>query len=161
LNTKKIEYPVIEKERHFLIAIDKSENTKRAVLYVAGLLGGQPGIRVTILNIIPEPPEDFFNTNAERVKWLEERKLKANRILENYRSILIQSGFREKNVAVKIEVRPCPSIAECILDIQKELCCCTVVIGRRGISKKEEFIFGSTSNKILHTEKNCAIWIVE
>ena len=37
----------------------------------------------------------------------------------------------------------------------------TVVIGRRGISKKEEFMFGSTSTKILHIAKDCSIWVIE
>jgi nucleotide-binding universal stress UspA family protein len=39
--------------------------------------------------------------------------------------------------------------------------CGTVVIGRRGISRKEEFIFGSTSNKILHTARDCSVWVIE
>jgi len=39
--------------------------------------------------------------------------------------------------------------------------CCTVVIGRRGLSKKEEFIFGSTSNRILHEANNCAVMVIE
>jgi len=39
--------------------------------------------------------------------------------------------------------------------------CCTIVIGRRGISKKEEFIFGSTSNKIIHEAKKCAVLVIE
>ncbi|OGW33404.1 MAG: hypothetical protein A2X59_00175 [Nitrospirae bacterium GWC2_42_7] len=161
MNTKNIEHPESKKERHFLIAVDESENAKRAVLYVADLLGQLPGIRVTILNIIPEPSEDYFATDAERVKWIEDQKLKAIQILENFQAILIRSGFKKNKVVIDIEVKYCPSVAECILDKKKELNCYTVVIGRRGISKKEEFIFGSTSNKILHSAKNCAIWVVE
>jgi hypothetical protein len=34
-------------------------------------------------------------------------------------------------------------------------------IGRRGISKKEEFMFGSTSTRILHIAKDCSIWVIE
>jgi len=38
----------------------------------------------------------------------------------------------------------------------------TLVIGRRGISKKEEFIYGSTSNKLLHAAKgSAAMWVIE
>lgn len=150
-----------DKDRHILIAVDGSENAKRAVLYTADFLGGVPGFRATILNVIPEPPEDYFRTDEERVKWIEDQRSNAGKMLENYRQILIQSGFTEDKVTALTDVRYCPSVADCILDAQKRLKCCTVVIGRRGISKKEEFLFGSTSNKLLHSGKNCAVWVVE
>jgi hypothetical protein len=46
-------------------------------------------------------------------------------------------------------------------ELKEKLACGTVVIGRRGISKKEEFLFESTSNKIIHTAKDCAVWVIE
>jgi len=58
-------------------------------------------------------------------------------------------------------MKECTSLAECILDEQRRLSCGTVVIGRRGISRKEEFMFGSTSSKILHTAKDCSVWVIE
>lgn len=148
-------------DRHILVAIDKSENAKRAALYVADFLGGVPGFRVTFLNIVPEPSEDYFETAEERKAWIEERTSEAENMLLNYRAVLIQSGFRKEKVDVLVQVRSCPSIADCILEEQKRLCCCTIVLGRRGISKKEEFLYGSTSNKILHSGKNCAVWVIE
>lgn len=148
-------------ERHILVALDESENGKRALLYVADFLGGQRGFRATLLNIISEPPENHFDSDTERNVWIENQRIKAKEMLDNYRMILLQSGFLEDKVAVRVEVRKCPSIADCILDVQKKLECCTVVIGRRGISKKEEFLFGSTSNKVLHSLKNCVVWVVE
>lgn len=149
------------KDRHILIAIDESENAKRAVLYVADFLGGFPGFRVTLLNIIPEPPEDYFKTPEERLKWIEEHRHKTEKMLENYRQILIQSGFSEDKTSVKLIIKDCPSVAECILDELNKLKACTAVVGRRGISKKEEFLFGSTSSKIIHEAKNCSVWVIE
>lgn len=147
--------------RHVLVAVDGSENARRAVLYVADFLGGVPGFRVTLLSIVPEPSEDYFETDEERKDWIDKHTSEAEEILGNYREVLIQSGFKENKVAVSVEVRNCPSIADCILDDQKSLGCCTIVLGRRGLSKKEEFLYGSTSNKILHTVNNCAVWVVE
>jgi nucleotide-binding universal stress UspA family protein len=114
-----------------------------------------------LLNIIPEPPEDYFKTTEERHGWIESHRHKTEQMLENYRQILIQSGFSEGKVSVKLNIKDCPSVAECILDELKELKACTVVIGRRGISKKEEFLFGSTSSKIIHYAKNCSVWVIE
>ncbi len=148
------------KDRHILIAADNSENAKRAVLYVGDLLGGFPGFRVTILTVIPEPPADYFGTEGELASWIEKQKADAATLLENYRRILIQSGFGEDKVDTMLDVRYCPSVGECILDTQQKVGCCTVVVGRRGISRKEEFLFGSTSSKIMHSVRNCAVWVV-
>lgn len=150
-----------EKDRHILIAADESENAKRAILYVADFLGGSPGFRATILTVIPEPPADYFITDMERIAWLEKKKSEAAEMLAGYRTILIQSGFKEDKVSTAVDARSCPSVADCILDMQQRLQCCTIVTGRRGISKKEEFLFGSTSNKIMHSGKNCAVWVIE
>jgi hypothetical protein len=42
-----------------------------------------------------------------------------------------------------------------------ELKSSTVVVGRRGITRKEEFLFGSTSSKILREAKDCSIWVIQ
>lgn len=161
LNTKGTENFNPVDDRHILIAIDESENAKRALLYAGDFLGGVPGFRSTLLSIIPEPSEDYFESETDREKWIEEQRSRAKELLEKYRQILVQSGFNGNKVDIRIDVRHCPSVAECILDVQRELGCCTIVVGRRGISKKEEFIFGSTSNRLLHSGKNCAVWVIE
>ncbi len=150
-----------DKDRHLLISVDDSENSERAVFYVADFLGGAAGFRTTLLNVIPEPPAGFFRTTEERDSWIEEQKSGAARMLEKFRTILIQSGFAEEKVDIFLEVGQFPSVADRIMEIQQGLECCTIVIGRRGISKKEEFIFGSTSSRIIRSGKNCAVWVIE
>ena len=147
--------------RNILIAVDESENAKRAVIYVKDLLAGLPGFHITITTIIPRPPEDYFITEQEKNDWIGHQNKTARGILEDYRQIFIQADFRKEDVVSHLVMRECTSLAECILDEQKSLSCGTVVIGRRGISRKEEFIFGSTSSKILHTAKDCSVWVIE
>ena len=148
-------------DRHILLALDESENAKRALLYTADFLGGVPGFRATLLTIISEPPEDYFATDDERTEWINKRRLEAFKMLDRYRRLLIESGFSEEKVEILADVKQCQSLAERILEEQKRLKCCTIILGRRGISKKEEFMFGSTSSKILHSQKNCAVWVIE
>ena len=128
---------------------------------MADFLGGVPGFRVTLLTIIQKPSEDYFEASEERENWIADQCSGAEKMLQNYREMLLQSGFREDKVTIKVEARNCPSISDCILENQKKLGCCTIVLGRRGISKKEEFLHGSTSINIMHCGQNCAVWIVE
>jgi nucleotide-binding universal stress UspA family protein len=150
-----------EINRKILIAVDESENAKRAVQYVAELLKGIPDFRVILLNIISMPPDDYFVDVDEKLKWLDEHQRTGEDILGECSKILSKSGFAESSIEKILLMKSCSSIGECILQEQERLGCSTIVVGRRGISKKEEFIFGSTSNKILHTPKNCTIWVVE
>jgi nucleotide-binding universal stress UspA family protein len=149
------------KDKSLLIAVDGSENAKRAVLYVAEFLRGLPGYCITLLNIISEPPPDYFTRKEDRQAWEEEQGIKAEKMVAEYRGILIRSGFSEDAINAVAALQDRPSVAECILNHLQELKCSTVVLGRRGITRKEEFLFGSTSSKILREAKNCSIWVIQ
>jgi len=158
MDTNKTNQP---KDKHFLIAVDESESSKRAVLYVADIVGGFPGFAVTLLSIIAEPDEDFFDSEEEQAAWTKEKLEAANRLLENYRQIMIQAGFPPEKVRIRSCVGEERSFAEAILDTRCDLSCCTVVVGRHHKSKTEEFLFGSTSTRLIREAKNCAVWVIE
>ena len=147
--------------KNILIAVDESENARRAVSYVAELLGGVEGFEVTILHVIPLPEEDFFLTTSEKEKWLSQYRVKIDAMLEGYRQILIGAGFHPNEVSVRSPTRYCPSMAECILAERDEREYGTIVVGRQGLSRTEEFIFGSISSKIVTHARNCTVWVVE
>jgi nucleotide-binding universal stress UspA family protein len=52
-------------------------------------------------------------------------------------------------------------MAECILAERDEREYGTIVVGRQGLSRTEEFIFGSISSKIVTHARNCTVWVVE
>lgn len=157
----KAENETLIKDKHLLVAVDQTDNSKRAVLYVADFLGGFPGFRVTLFSIVPEPEEDFFDTEAEKVAWIREKLEGTGAMLENYRQILIQSGFPEDKVQIRSCVNESKALSDAILQSQCGLSCCTVVVGRRHKSKAEEFLFGSTSSRLVHEAKGCAVWVIE
>lgn len=148
-------------ERHLLVAVDESPHSRRTVMYLADFFGDYHDVFITMLSIIPEPSEDYFATDGERDQWLSERKKELEEKLAGYREILLGAGFRAEQIASRLVVRECDSIAEAIIEEQARLRCCIVVVGRRNLSHNEEFVFGSTSSKILHNARNCAVMVVE
>lgn len=147
--------------KNILIAVDPSENARRAVSYVAQLLGGLSGFKVTLLHVIPTPEEDMFLNKEEEEKWLEKYTRKVDAALEEYREILIRWGFDNGDISLRAPFRYCPSMAECILAERDETEYSTIVVGRQGLSRSEEFIFGSISSKIVTHARKCTIWVVE
>jgi nucleotide-binding universal stress UspA family protein len=147
--------------KNILIAVDESENARRAVSYVGQLLGGLAGFKVTILHVVPEPEEDYFPTSIQKEEWLTQYRQKIDVLLEDSRRLLIQKGFDPEDVTVRSTVRYCPSMAACILSERDETQYSTIVVGRQGLSRGEEFLFGSISSKIVTHARNCTVWVVE
>lgn len=150
----------IKINKNILIAVDESDNARRAVSYVGQLLGGLPGFKVTVLHVIPDPEEDYFPDQQEKDKWLARTKQKVDSMLVDYRQILINAGFAEDDVSTRSTLRYCPSMAECILAEREETYFDTIVVGRQGVSRSEEFLFGSISSKIVNHAENCTVWVV-
>ena len=149
------------KDKHIMIAVDESENAKAALLFVAGFIGGLRGFRVTILSIIAAPERDLFDSDGERQEWIADKRESLLSVLERYRQILIQSGFPKTKVRTELVVSDDRPVSSVILEKQKEVRSCALVVGRRGISKSEEFLYGSVSNALVHSANNCSVWVIE
>jgi nucleotide-binding universal stress UspA family protein len=147
--------------KQILVAVDTSDNSRRAVEYVAQMLGGHPGFEITLLHVINPPDEDYFSSAEEQVRWLRNYQEKIDKLLSGYRQTLIDSGFKPKAVLIHTTLRYCPSMAECILSERNDKAYGTIVVGRQGISRSEAFLFGSVSNKIVNHASNCTVWVVE
>jgi nucleotide-binding universal stress UspA family protein len=145
--------------RNILIAVDDSDNSRRAVEYVADLVGGIPGFKVTVLHVIAEPEEDFFPTADERDAWMKREGERITGVLGAYREILLRSGFPEEAVKTRSTIKYCPSLAECILQERPDDFG-TLVVGRKGRTRTEEFLFGSVSSKIVDHAKEATVWVV-
>jgi nucleotide-binding universal stress UspA family protein len=147
--------------KNILMAVDDSANSRRAVAYTARLLGGVDGIHVTLLHVIPLPEEDFFPNEEQKEEWLGHYREKMEATLEAYRQLLIEAGFEAEALDKQLPLRNCPSMAECILAERGRGSYGTIVVGRQGLSRKEEFLFGSISSKIVNHARHCTVWVVE
>lgn len=80
-------------DKNILIAVDESDNARRAVSYVGQLLGGLPGFKITVLHVIAEPEDDYFRTASQKEEWLTRHIQKIELLLKEYRQLLIREGF--------------------------------------------------------------------
>lgn len=159
--------------RTICIAFDGSDNAIRAVAYVAAILDGAAGFSVTLLNIERQPNPDHFPDEASWLARIAEDQAQLRAALDAARATLNAAGLPD--AAVKELVlsgcrlpfagsRPCVpgvSIAADLLQAAAQEGFGTIVIGRRGVSKAEEMLFGSVSTRIIREARGCAVWIVE
>lgn len=148
-------------ERNILLSIDNSENSRRAVRYVGKIVGSSSGYRITVLNIVEDMGEDFFPSVAEREKHLARQRELSDALLGDAHDTMREYAVPEECIRMETITAPTGYIAESIIKKARLDSNGTLVVGRRGISKKEEFLFGSVSSKIVNYAKNCTVWVVE
>jgi nucleotide-binding universal stress UspA family protein len=148
-------------DKKLLIAVDESANSRMALLYVADFLGGFDGFRIKVLSVLSVPDAAFYDSEEAREKSIQSTKQHLSDMLDRYRQILIQSGFPENKVETEVALTFSESVSSVIIRKQEEYNACTLIVGRRGVSKQEEFLFGSVSSKLIHKANKCAVWIVE
>ncbi|MGL1861425.1 MAG: universal stress protein [Pseudodesulfovibrio sp.] len=159
--------------KKILLAVDASENAMRAVEYVGHMAGNGSGFEVQLLCIERLPHRDLYPDEEEWKASCETDRAEMKAFLDAARERLVEldvagTAISQQYVSSCISpfqdnVPSCSrgtSVALEILDALKAGGFGTVVIGRRGVSKAEEFLFGSVSNKIIHSAKDCTVWVV-
>ena len=66
------------KDKHLLVAVDDSESSKRAVLYVADFLGGLPGFHGDVMQHHPRSRAGLFRPRRARVR-MDQREESSSR----------------------------------------------------------------------------------
>jgi len=149
-------------ETKLLVAIDLSENSLKAVDYVGNMLSCHGTVQITLLTVIKEPSPDTMPDEEQRKSQVEAWRSKTLALMERAAERLKATGVSEKHIRLKIQICTRPvSVAELILREQQNEGYGTIVVGRRGVTKREEFLFGSVSSTIVREARHCTVWVVE
>ncbi|WP_462270748.1 universal stress protein [Desulfobacter sp.] len=155
-----------------LVAFDGSENSFKAVEYVADIVAHYPISRVLILYVERLPDKDLYRDDETWVSQCKKNEVEMTEKLSLAKQTLIKQGASADVVTIQYfasckspfhDTDICTtgrSIGLDILRIREEGNYDTVVIGRRGVSKAEEFLFGSVSTKVVQSAADCTVWVV-
>lgn len=154
-------------EKKILVAIDDSENARRAVMFVAKFF--TPDSHITLFNVIPDTaalcemnsPEltPYFISQQSSFCLLEEKKKElVDEATHKAKEILLEAGFEEKNITTKSEIKK-SGVARDIVNEAKSGYS-VIVMGRRGLSGIKDFILGSVSHKVFNAAKDVSILVV-
>ncbi|MBA4394400.1 MAG: hypothetical protein C0407_12685 [Desulfobacca sp.] len=148
-----------------LVAIDGSENSKRAVDHLSFILGScqDQEIKILLFNVWP----GFFTFSGPQIipnlSEIPPSRQKVeevtNSFLDECEGLLLEAGLAPNMIKKKIGFKTA-DISKAILSEAQKGGYETIVMGRRGISKAKEFFMGSVSSKILQQVRDLAVWIV-
>jgi nucleotide-binding universal stress UspA family protein len=149
-----------DNHRRILIALDGSGNAMRAVDFVASTLGGfdyTVGL-VTVLRTDGNQNQDLMLDSAFQ-SYVEETEQEMGKVLKQARDRLVAAGFDTSRITTKI-VKGALSRAAAIVETADRGGFDTIVVGRRGLSRVEQFFAGRVSTKVLQLGRQYSVWIV-
>lgn len=162
----------------FLIAVDESATSLKAVSYVSQILRGRTDVQVRLLHVLPPIPPGFLEFGGaeepqleqrlsgelrqDQARWIESAKRNAQASLDNARDILIQGGLSPNAVSTSFS-SPIhrPDVAYEILTVAQMWNCGTLVVGRQARSWIRELRAVHVGEDLVRRGQGFAIWVVE
>jgi len=152
-----------------LLSMDASEGAMKAVDYVGAILRGT-SYKITLFHVIKEvnylncfrEREDYVPSEQEiylEDKWVEDERKEIESVFEKGKIRLVDKGIDPNNISTKF-IKWVIGRSRGIVDEAKLGEYGSVVVGRRGLSRIEEFVMGGVSHKVLHLAKGMAVWVV-
>jgi nucleotide-binding universal stress UspA family protein len=146
-----------------LVALDASEGSLRTVDHVARIIGSGPQ-EVLLFHVIRsleyggQYAQNFISDEWEK-RLIDEGEKAMEPVFKKAAQRLTVAGLAKDSVKTLL-VSGVPSRAGAIADIAQQQEYGTIVVGRRGISRVEEFFIGRVGNKVLNFAKKHAVWVV-
>jgi hypothetical protein len=134
-----------------------SLSARAAVDFVSDLAICPEEVDITLLHVFRKPSagEELMGE-----KFMKEQPAKYLSAMENARDKLVEKGCNPKTVKIKMVEDPYPTAAEGIIDQYNKGDYSMVVIGRKRMSKAEEFVRGDISVKLVRALKGAAVLVV-
>jgi nucleotide-binding universal stress UspA family protein len=144
-----------------LVAVDETETSQRALRYLGHMSGCTQGLEICLLHVYPSPPPYYYREGHPLADYQREQEKQARSIFTAATALLteyrIPAGQIHTDCRMATDTDP---ISKVILNAQTEGEYGTVVVGKRGVSKAEEFLFGSISNAVVRNSSNFTVWVV-
>jgi nucleotide-binding universal stress UspA family protein len=141
-----------------LVAVNDSLSSRAAVDFLASMPMGSKESHIVLIHILRKPSasEELMGK-----KFTEEQPKRFLAVLQKAREKLIQSGYKAENIEMELISEPYPTVADGIIDQCMRRNCMMVVLGRKRMSKAEEFVMGDVCVKLVRGLEKVAVLVVK
>ena len=140
-----------------LIAIDDSVSSTAAVEFVANLAICPEDVEITLLHVFRK---QSASEELMGKKFMEEQPTRYLNALQKAKNRLVENGCNPNRIKIKMVTDPYPTVADGIIDQFNKETYNMVVIGRKKMSKAEEFVKGDVSIKLVRVLQGTAVLVV-
>ncbi len=150
-------------DRHVLLTISDDVSSLQAVRFTAGYFTGASRLLLTLLYIASNPkaglPEsEIIHNHNSLNQRTAQAKARAQAVLDKAEELLLLKHFPADRIHKKIAFKQLGTATDIIQESISGMYD-AVVLGRRGLSRLEEFISGSVSREIFSAPMEVPLWI--
>ena len=141
-----------------LISLNDSVSSQAALDFFARLEFCPEDCHIILLHLFRKPSasEELMGK-----KFTKEQPARFMAVLEKAKDKLVEYGYNPKNIKLDMVMEPYHTIADGIIDQCKKRHVDMVVIGRKRMSKAEEFVLGDVSVKLVRALEETAVLVVK
>lgn len=145
-------------KKSILFAINDSPSSRQALEYLSELAICRGDTHVTLLHVFRKPSasEELMGP-----KYMPQQRERYMRILQEAKDLLVAGGASPENVELKLVTTPYATVTEGIIDQFFKAEYGMVVLGRKRMSKAEEFVLGDVGVKLVRALEGVAILVVK
>jgi nucleotide-binding universal stress UspA family protein len=143
--------------KKYLIALDGSRDALQAVDFAGSFLAGND-IDFRLLHIIRggEKTNEILASSDDFVHNAQKNIVRA---FDEAKTRLVAKGFKPDSITTQI-ITGVRSRAATIVGEGKKLDVGTIIMGRRGLSRTQDFFMGRVTNKVVYLAREKSVWIV-
>jgi nucleotide-binding universal stress UspA family protein len=143
--------------KKYLIALDGSRDALQAVDFAGSFLAGND-IDFRLLHIIRggEKTNEILASSDDFVHNAQKNIVRA---FDEAKTRLVAKGFKPDSITTQI-ITGVRSRAAAIVDEGKRFDVGTIIMGRRGLSRTQDFFMGRVTNKVVYLAREKSVWIV-
>ena len=141
--------------KKILVAIDGSRNSLAALDYINTLGRHCSDLQLVLFHVLPPVPpvykeELFKDPIAQKylLQWKEKHRTAIEQVLKKSKEKLLHWGWEDPQVQIKAQEKRVGLARDILFEAHNGLYD-AVVLGRRGLTKVEEFFLGGVSSKVL------------
>ena len=143
------------KQKNILVAIDGSDHAFETVRYLSRIASFKQ-MKVVLFNVFDKIPESYWDMERQpsvdrKVSEIRHWAMQSEKVIKEYmekaRQKLLDTGFPQENVQIKIHKRELGIARDIISEAKRGYS--AVSVGRKGTSNVRGLALGSVTNKLL------------
>ena len=141
-----------------LVALNDSISSRAVMDFLEGLSLCPEDWKVSILHFFRKPSSSEELMGKKFVNGQPSRMMS---VLQKAKDRLVAKGFNPEKVEVELVEEPYQTISDGIIDQVNKRKSSLVVIGRKKMSKAEEFVMGDISVKLVRALEGAAVLVIK
>ncbi len=141
-----------------LVAVNDSMSSNATIDYLINMALRPEDVHITLSHVFIKPSA---GDELMGEKFMKEQPKRLLKVLEDTKQRLVEGGYTPDNITIELLSEHFDTVADGIISTFKKGEFNMVVIGRKRMSKAEEFVLGDPSIKLVRALEGTAILVVK